>query len=155
MYRIILLSALFFFTLVSNTISANNHGILRKGNVFHVLGEVDLEGKDWVLPNDCTIQFDGGQINNGCLYGCNTLLKGDVSLNCLVKGYFANDYFFVSWLKSSDSFHLALMIESIFNLDHSTILFLDKDIRLDGARYDVKRVLILTLLVIESKEILK
>lgn len=122
--------------------SAKDGAIKRVGNVFYVVDTLDLGGGVWEVPKDCIVEFDGGLVKNGSLLGRNTLLKGDVSLDCYLHGSFSNDTIYISWFNTSDVTQLSRMIASVFNLDQKVKVFIDKTIHLDGEQYDVKNVLL-------------
>ena len=123
-------------------IVAHNGDIIRDGNVYYINEDVDLRGKEWVMPYGSIIRFGGGLVKNGTICGNNTYLEGDVRLCCKLDGTFLNNVINASWFQTDDVSQLSQMIVSVFNLEQRIALSLDKDIRLDGMRYDVKRVLI-------------
>lgn len=41
--------------------------------------DFDLDGETITIPENCTLDFDGGSVNNGCIIGNNTFLSGNIA----------------------------------------------------------------------------
>ena len=120
--------------------SASNSSMIQEGNVFRIVDNVDLSGKNLEFPQGSVIIFENGKIQNGSITGKGSLLKGKVSLDCELLGSFSNTLFYSSWFTGSNPSNISKTIVSILNLEQNVNIFFDQDILMDGSRHDVKRV---------------
>lgn len=138
-----------FFLLIPLCIEGKNRVVLnpnsnikqqlREDNTTFVVKQIiDLQGETVSIPNNSVLLFKRkGLIQNGCVKGVNTTLKGRVKLGCELSGTFLNDEIPVSWLCATDRETLAKQIASVFNLNKICVLKLDEDIDLDGSHKKV------------------
>lgn len=72
--------------------SSQTYLSLNENTVYVIRDNIDLGGDTLVVPKGCLIQFDGGSIRNGVLFGNNTKLKNltDDCLLCDFAGTFSN-----------------------------------------------------------------
>lgn len=66
---------------------ASQFSSLAEGSNIEINSTVDLDGKEVVLPGNCSVFFSGGAIKNGTLTGNNTSLYGDVKVERLAGSF--------------------------------------------------------------------
>ena len=75
---------------VKNILTQNM--INQPNTIYEVRYDFDLNGKILEMPENCTLKFEGGSFRNGTIKFNNTLLIGDIKLNCNFIGTIKNDY---------------------------------------------------------------
>lgn len=112
--------------------------LYEENTTFVVKQNIDLQGDTVSMPDNSVLLFKRkGSIQNGCIEGANTTLKGSVKLGCELSGTFSNNEIPVSWLCFADRETLAKQIASVFNLKKTCVLKLNRDIYLDGSHKNV------------------
>lgn len=66
---------------------ASQFSSLAEGSNIEINSTIDLDGKEVVLPGNCSVFFNGGAIKNGTLTGNNTSLYGDVKVERLAGSF--------------------------------------------------------------------
>ena len=68
-------------------------------NVEYIIKDTfDLSGKkDVIIPTGCVLNFDGGALKNGTIFFNETILEGDIKVDCNVQGSCGNKYVMPEW----------------------------------------------------------
>ena len=80
---------------------------LRYSNTYYVIKDViDLEGASVIIPKDCVLKMEGGQLENGRIIGNNTYIEAApysiFSSNLNLKGTFTASEAYPEWFESAD-----------------------------------------------------
>lgn len=80
---------------------------LRYSNTYYVIKDViDLEGASVIIPKDCVLKMEGGQLKNGIIIGNNTYIEASpysiFSSNLNLKGTFIASEAYPEWFESTD-----------------------------------------------------
>ena len=108
--------------------------VTQVNTIYEIRYDFNLGGGEVEIPSGCVLKFVGGSINGGVIICNNTLLSGNVILY-QVKGTIANKVVYASWFTHSDYSNISVCV---FNSD--AVLFVDKDISMDGTLKDVLNV---------------
>ena len=104
----------------------------RENSIYKITDQFDLQGREIILPRNCTLIFDGGRIKNGTIVGNNTIIKypkpfiGDsLSINnCKIEGKRV--------VKDTDVFlnvsHTQDEIQTLFNISDGTRIEFSKGV---------------------------
>ena len=89
---------------------------------------INLNGKQIVIPDGCTLVFKNGIIKNGMIVFQNTMLAGNVNIRCDVKGNILNDTLKTDWFFDGFSAGKKIQdysnrIQNVFNLGSRTVVF--------------------------------
>ena len=60
--------------------------INKSNTTYIIIGNYNLRGKILIIPDGCTLYFNGGSIENGTVYFANTNLQGYPQIFCNLKG---------------------------------------------------------------------
>lgn len=78
--------------------------VVDENTIYDFQGAIDLQGKDFNVPENCILRFIGGSISNGNINFNNTRLEGTVSFyNCVFSGQIANDEIDLAWFHFATS----------------------------------------------------
>lgn len=61
------------------------------GAVYVIEGVLDLNGKELEIPENCRLDFQGGEIQNGCIIFNKTVLSGDICISANNIGFIYNE----------------------------------------------------------------
>ena len=104
--------------------------VTKENIIYEIRYDFDLNGEEITIPKGCILKFNGGKIK-GTINCNNTFLEGTVNIS-KITGTICNKYVYASWFLD-DNF--SENIVSIFN--SNSILYLDKDITMDGTNKTV------------------
>lgn len=65
--------------------------------IYEIRYDYDLNGTEITIPEGCILNFIGGRLTNGILNFNNTLLNGEISIDCDVSGNITNKDIYVKW----------------------------------------------------------
>ena len=102
---------------------------LSETNTIYVIRyDYDLDGSEVIIPENCTLKFEGGSLLNGTIIGQDTHIINDSGciLNTIqVSGTFKNDCVYSYWVNNNTD---KLTLQTAANLcrgEHTTKLFID------------------------------
>lgn len=130
---------------VEGTIAANvltQQMVSYPHTIYHLQYDYNLNGETIIIPEGCTILFEGGSISNGIINGVNTLIcAGKVKIfeNIKITGTFKNRESKVSWFGG-------LLNQSIID----SLAFISPNVNLDGMTFTVKRLDLTTVNTLQS-----
>lgn len=114
------------------------HLAIDENTTYIIKDIIDLSGDTFIVPKGAELFFKrNGVLKNGAIRGDNTRLRGKVKLHCILEGSFFNEEIPVSWLNYNDRESLANQVTSIFNLASPCVLYVDKEISMDGSVREV------------------
>lgn len=113
--------------------------MINKTNTIYIIQyDYDLDNKEINVPENCTLQFEGGGLKNGVLNGNNTFINNAYqSLDVILHGIFTNNIIYTSYTKKKhdDSKRLNNLI-SLFNTNNNLKIIFDEN-------YNISKKLIL------------
>lgn len=71
--------------------------INHSNTIYEIRYDFDLNSGEITIPEGCTLKFIGGRLTNGILNFNNTLLNGEISIDCDVSGNISNKDIYVKW----------------------------------------------------------
>ena len=108
--------------------------MLEQGNVIRVTNDIDLGGKELVLPENSTLVFKGGIIRNGSVVGSGTdIVKGKDRVlfdNVEIKGSWNVREIFSSWFNDIDSINSLKNVLALTSPITHNVVYLEDDIYL-------------------------
>lgn len=109
-------------------------GVLKQGNYYEVVGNVDLKGNTLVIPKGSKVEFKGGKITNGTVVLDETQLEGDVYIDCDIQGTITNSEIKASWfgLQSGSKANQTETFQRIIDLYESNVSHNSWDINLEN-----------------------
>lgn len=109
-------------------------GVLKQGNYYEVVGNVNLKGNTLVIPKDSKVVFKGGKITNGTVVLDETQLEGDVCIDCDIQGTITNTEIKASWfgLQSGSTTDQTKAFQRIIDLYESNVSHNSWDINLEN-----------------------
>lgn len=69
--------------------------------IYEIRYDFDLGGETLTVPENCTLKFEGGSLNNGAVIGNNTTLIGECKTFLFLTGSFTNTYSELTWFGGS------------------------------------------------------
>lgn len=80
---------------------------IQEMNTYYIIKEtIDLRGNELIIPEGCTLKFEGGRLMNGSLVGTNTYIEATpyplFANNILLSGSFIASVAYPEWFDSSD-----------------------------------------------------
>ena len=104
--------------------------MINKPNTIYIIQyDYDLDNEEINIPENCTLQFEGGSLNNGTLNGNNTFINNaHQSLDVILRGIFTNNIIYTSYTKKKhdDSKRLNNLI-SLFNTNNNLKIIFDEN----------------------------
>jgi len=95
--------------------------------------DYDLNGETIMVPEGCTLDFQGGSLANGTITGVSTAIlsnAGNIFHNIIIDGTFACANIYLSWFELNESDCLSQLLNCIklSNGNVFSIVYLDKEI---------------------------
>lgn len=109
--------------------------ISQANTVYEIRYDFDLSGATINIPENCTLDFQGGSLSNGTLNGNKTYIKYSYSVlyNIILKGIYSNDEIKISLFNSNRD--ITDSIQSILDINVKNIFFDLKDIEISKPLY--------------------
>lgn len=76
-----------------------------ENTIYHIQYDYDLNSETIIIPNNCTLQFDGGSFNNGTISFNNTTIENknmnSIFNNSIINGVITNNVIYVKWFANN------------------------------------------------------
>lgn len=97
--------------------------LLKKPNTIYVFEHDHHIDNNWVVPNNCTLEFRGGTITGGLIYGSGTNIVSDSArfvIGSIVKGSWSVSGWMPEWFKPDTSEYWNTALQKCMDLSGST-----------------------------------
>lgn len=100
--------------------------INQPNTIYEIRYDFDLNGQTINVPENCTLKFEGGSLNNGSINGNNTIIKADliyIFKNIITNGTYKINKSYPEWFGATYTNDDTNAIQKAFNLKSGEVYF--------------------------------